>query len=122
MSDSVLGSVADAGKDFIKEVAAQVTSNTSQAAQSAASQVGGFPTEEEELKKRQNQIATQQRIQAIQQEINAISMQKKELTGPEITASKSSAPDEVNQEQKKQIDEASRQALGRAEQGRNFKG
>lgn len=122
MSDSILGSVADAGKDLIKEVGNQVVGNSTSAVKTAASQVTGFPTQEEELKKKQTQIATQQRIQAIQQEIRSISMQKQQLTGPEVGSSNPASIDEVNQSQKKQIDEASRQAQGRAEQGRNFKG
>lgn len=123
--DSILGAVADAGKDLVKETVKQVVGSGTASLKSATQQVSGFTKEEDEMKKKADQTATFQRIKAIEAEMVQIAKQNAQKSGPEIV-SRTSSEDEDNglgnTNSQPQIDEASRQALGKTEQGRNFKG
>ncbi len=127
MSDgdsSILGSVADAGKDFVKETVNQVAGSASSSLKTVTQQVAGYTSEENEMKKKAQQAATFQRIKAIEAEMAQIASQNAQKKGPDIVQKtvldEENGPSTTNSRPK--IDEASRQALGRAEQGRNFKG
>lgn len=126
MSDgdsSILGAVADAGKDFVREAVEQVTVSATGSLKSAAQQVAGYTPQEDEAKKKAQQMATFQRIKAIESEMAQIATHNSQKKGPEIAKSGLQKAEEFEEHAPKaQIDEASRQALGRAEQGRNFKG
>lgn len=121
--DSILGSVADAGKDIFKEALSQVVGSGPAVAKTASQQVAGFTSKDDEEKKKADQIATFQRIKAIEAEMAKIGSQQQN-PGPEIQ--KSEVPTENSLDKlgptKNQVDEATRQAVGKAEQGRNFKG
>lgn len=126
MSDgdsSILGAVADAGKDFVKEAVKQVAGSATGSLKTATQQVAGYTSEEDELKRRAEKVATFQRIKAIEAEMTQIASQNSQKKGPEIVTSDSQNKQEMsNHAPQTQLDEASRQAIGRAEQGRNFKG
>jgi hypothetical protein len=123
MSDSILGAVADAGKDIVKETAKQVATGAISSAKTAAQQVSGFDTPEEAEKKKADQIATFQRIKQLEAEITQISQKNEQRNSPEVVSSENGMQSDVSSPRKtKNLDEASRQAVGRAEQGRNFKG
>lgn len=122
--DSILGSVADAGKDLFKEVVNQVVGNGPAAAKSATQQVAGFDSKDDEEKKKAEQMATFQRIKAIEAEMAKIGSQQQN-SGPEIQKKEVQADENSLDklgETKSQMDEATRQAVGKTEQGRNFKG
>lgn len=126
MSDgnSILGAVADAGKDFVKETFKQVAGAGGASLKSATQQVAGFTSEEDEMKKKTEQAATFQRVKAIEAEMAQIAQQNAQKKGPEVVqrteAIEEDGPSVSNTQHP--MDEASRQAVGRAEQGRNFKG
>lgn len=122
--DSIFGAVADAGKDLVKETFKQVVGASGASLKSATQQVAGFTSEEEELKKKAEQAATFQRVKAIEAEMAQIAQQNAQKNGPEevqrTEAKEEDGPNTSNTQHP--MDEASRQAVGRAEQGRNFKG
>ena len=75
------------------------------------------------MKKKQDQIITFNRIKQIEAEMAQIRQAEARKTGPQIALKpQSSVAAEDADGKPKVIDEASRQAVGRAEQGRNFKG
>lgn len=122
--DSIIGAVADAGKDFVRETVKQAIGNTSASLKSATQQVAGFTSTDDEIKKKTEQAATFQRIKAIEAEMAQIARQNAQKKGPDVTqhktAKEESGPSTTNTQHP--MNEASRQAVGRAEQGRNFKG
>jgi hypothetical protein len=122
--DSILGAVADAGKDLVRETVKQVVGNTNASLKSATQQVAGFTSEEDDIKKKTEQAATFQRIKAIEAEMAQIARQNAQKKGPDVVrktvAKEEDSPSTSNTQHP--MDEASRQAVGRAEQGRNFKG
>ncbi|MDO8269523.1 MAG: hypothetical protein Q7T54_02525 [Candidatus Levybacteria bacterium] len=121
MSDgnSIGGALADLAKETVKQVA----TTPLDIAKEAGQQIVGHNSEEEELKKRAEKMATFQRIKQIEAEmaqIRNIEEQKNQTQTKSITTP--SHLEKFGQSKTKKIDEASRQAVGRAEQGRNFKG
>lgn len=122
--DSILGAVADAGKDFVKETVKQVVGSGAASAKTATQQVAGYTSNEDEEKKKASQIATFQRIKAIEAEMAEIGKQNEKKTGPALSNPQTQQGQEKASDGKPEstLDEASRQAVGRAEQGRNFKG
>lgn len=120
--DSIFGAVADAGKDLVKETVHQVVGSGASAIKTASQQVGGFDTTEHEQQKKADEVATFQRIKAIEAEMAQIGAQSAQKKGPEIANSQTQNMEEVVSNKSQTVDEASRQAVGRAEQGRNFKG
>lgn len=124
-SDSILGQVGDTLKDIGKDVVKQFTTAPTEIAKTVKQQTIGKEEAPEDLaKKQQAGIAEIARRAQIEAEIAQISKQKEQLKGPEIPSLKTEQDgDGLNTQQKgQQIDEASRQAVGRSEQGRNFKG
>lgn len=120
MSDG--DSVGGVLKDLAKETVKQVIKTPITIAKGVGSQVVGLDSEEKEAQKKQEKAVTHQRIKAIEEEIEQIRAQNQRKQGPEIKTSSEVAQEEQTAARNKPIDEASRQAVGRAEQGRNFKG
>lgn len=121
--DSIAGAVADSAKDFGKGLVSEVINSATASVKNVSQQLVGAKTEEEELKKKQDQIITFNRIKQIEAEMAQIRQAEARKTGPQIALKpQSSVATEDANGKPKVIDEASRQAVGRAEQGRNFKG
>lgn len=121
--DSIAGAVADSAKDFGKGLVSEVINSATATVKNVSQQLVGAKTEEEELKKKQDQIITFNRIKQIEAEMAQIRQAEARKTGPQIALKpQSSVAAEDADGKPKVIDEASRQAVGRAEQGRNFKG
>lgn len=117
--DSIGGILKDLGKETVKQIASVPKTLVT----GAASQVVNTDSEEIEAKKKAEKVATYGRIQAIEAEIRQLATQRSQKQGPEIPKSDNQQINESGDAEKvKKVDEASRQALGRAEQGRNFKG
>jgi len=123
MSDtgSLLGSIADAGKDFVKETKKQITTGV---VASAASQLIGIDTEEDIAKRKAEKMNTFARIKQIEAEmaqLRSIEEQEKNMQKvheQKIVEKKAS----MQGRKEKKMDEASRQAVGKSELGRNYKG
>ena len=125
MSDgnSIAGAIADTAKDFTASLVSEVVTSTNATVKSAGQQLSGSKTEEEEAKEKIDKVNTFNRIKQIEAEMEQIRQAKSGNTGPQITTNaQTTAPDDDQNGKPKTIDEASRQAVGRAEQGRNFKG
>jgi len=120
--DSILGAVADAGKDLVKETVNQIVGGGTAAVKSTAQQVAGFDTAEKEQEKKVENLQTFQRIKRIEAEMAQIHQAEAQKKGPEIVPSQTQQSENISSGKPQTIDEASRQAVGRAEQGRNFKG
>lgn len=121
--DSIAGAVADTAKDFGKSLVSEIINAGTSSVKSAGAQIVGSKTEEEEAKKKVDQIKTFNRIKQIEAEMEQIRVAESKKTGPQITSKTQTTVTEDESSQKpKAMDEASRQAVGRAEQGRNFKG
>jgi hypothetical protein len=116
--DSVSGALADLGKEAVK----QIVNVPKGFAAGAASQVLTQDSEEKEARKKAEKMATFYRIKEIEAEIAAIHAQNEQKKGPEVLTEKEKTELVQQQQPGKKMDEASRQAVGRAEQGRNFKG
>ncbi len=116
--DSVSGALADLGKETVKQIV-QIPKNL---ASSAASQVLTQDSEEKEAQKKAEQIANFQRVKEIEAEIEKIRVENEKKKGPEVLTEKEKMEAVQQQSSSQPMDEASRQAVGRAEQGRNFKG
>ncbi len=116
--DSVSGALKDLGREAVKQIASIPKSLLT----GAANQVTKPDSEEKEAEKIAEKAATHARIQQIEAEMAAIRAQNEKKTGPEIVSEREKMEEMQNQQQKPQLDEASRQAIGKAEQGRNFKG
>lgn len=118
MADSIAGTLKDLGKETLKQ-----TFNVPKTlAKGAFQQTVKTNSEEEAAKKLAEQAVTHNRIQQIEAEMAQIRAQNEKRTGPEIQKSEEQKLEAQQQSQGKNLDEASRQAVGRAEQGRNFKG
>ncbi len=119
MSDdnSVGGGLKDLGSETLK----QVVSIPKSMVKGAIKQAANTDSEELEAQKKADQAATFQRVKEIDAEMASIRQQNEQKTGPEIQSSDNNI-NELNNNQSRKTDEASRQAIGRAEQGRNFKG
>lgn len=116
--DSVSGQLTDLAKETTK----QVLNVPKSIVKGIGTQSVGQDSAEKEAKKKQEKMLTHHRIKEIEAEIAKIRAENEKKHGPEVVSQKE-ASEKVSESQKpKQIDEASRQALGRAEQGRNFKG
>lgn len=127
MSDNgnIIGSVAEGLKDIGKTALKQVFNAPSDTAKAALQQtVGKNESPEEELKKKQEQAEKHARIMEIDAEIQKIRQQNEQKRMQEATDETQSLKPKFEslEQQEKDQDEASRQALGKAEQGRNFKG
>ena len=121
--DSIAGAVADTAKDFGKGLVSEIISSATSAVKGAGQQITGAKTEEDEAKEKQDKIITFNRIKQIEAEMEQIRQAQERKTGPQITQKSQSAVEFEDSDGKpKVLDEASRQAVGRAEQGRNFKG
>lgn len=117
--DSIGGILKDLGKETVKQIATVPKSLVTD----AASQVVNTNSEEIEAKKKAEKAATHQRILQVEAEMKQLASQNSQKKGPEIPSSDSHQMNDLKTgERDKKPDEASRQALGRAEQGRNFKG
>ena len=116
--DSVSGALADLGKEAVK----QIVNVPKSFATGAAAQVLKQDSEEKEAQKKAEKMATHYRIREIEAEIEAIRMHNAQKKGPEVLTEKEKTELVQQQQPGKKMDEASRQAVGRAEQGRNFKG
>lgn len=126
-SPSILGSVADTGKDVVKELGSQTTKAAASIVKGAFQQVVGTKSEEEIAKEQADKLATHQRIKKIEAEIAQIraqrSQEQSQMEQVRLTSSdQSTGSDDLKTSEKKQMDEASRQAVGKAELGRGFKG
>lgn len=124
MSDgnSIAGGITDAIKDLGKEVVKQVVGTGTSSIKTATSQVTGGNSQEQEAEKKAEQLKTFQRVKEVEAEMRQIAAQSAQKTGPEIPKSEKQSLSEPTNNQTQTVDEASRQAVGRAEQGRNFKG
>lgn len=120
MSDG--DSVGGILKDLARETVKQLIKTPVTIAKGVGTQAIGQDSEEKEARKKQEKAETYQRIKAIEAEIAQIRAANEKKTGPEVVKSSETQQDNANGPKIKKIDEASRQALGRAEQGRNFKG
>ena len=122
--DSILGQVGDSLKDLGKDVVKQITGTPTEIVKTVKQQtVGKTDSPEEQAKKQKTGAEEMARRAQIEAEIQRIAKQREQLTGPEISSLKTEEnPDGLEIKKTQQIDEASRQAVGRAEQGRNFKG
>lgn len=116
--DSVAGALKDLGRETIKQIA-QVPKGI---VTGASGQILTKDTEEREAEKKAEKMATFQRIKEIEAEMAAIRSQNEQKKGPQTPQSAVEQQEIKSSGPKKTIDEASRQAVGRAEQGRNFKG
>jgi len=121
--DSIAGAVADSAKDFGKSLVSEIVSSTTSSVKTATSQIAGAKSSEEEAKEKADKIATFNRIKQIEAEMAQIRQAEAQKKGPQISQKLQSSVNISDQEDKpKALDEASRQAIGKAEQGRNFKG
>ena len=116
--DSIKGGLQDLGRETVKQIASVPKGIVA----SAAGQVLKHDTEEREKEKRIEKAATHARIKELEAEIQAIRAQNEQKKGPEVIAPHEKMEETQDGKPKKKLDEASRQAIGRAEQGRNFKG
>lgn len=119
MSDG--DSVATGLKDLSRETVKQIKSVPKSIVLGAKGQMLNKDTEEEEERKKKEMAQTHARIKEIEAEMAAIRAQNEQKRGPEVLSEKEKL-EAVQAPKQKRMDEASRQAVGRAEQGRNFKG
>jgi Zn-dependent M16 (insulinase) family peptidase len=120
MSDSIGG----AFKDLARETVKQVSKTPVSFAKSAASQIVGSNESEEQRKLKQAEKAmTHQRIKEIEAEMAHIRNQNEQKRSQEDGSTYKNTLEKIASKGKlKKMDEQSRQAVGKAEQGRNFKG
>lgn len=119
MSDSISGNLTDLATETTKQVVNLPVSIIKGIIPQAVEK----DTEEEEARKRTEKIMTFNRIKEIEAEMERLRREDEKKTGPEVKTSQERSSENTQQQPgRKQIDEASRQAVGRAEQGRNFKG
>lgn len=120
MSDSIGG----AFKDLARETVKQVSKTPASFARSAASQIVASNESEEQAKLKQaDKAMAHQRIKEIEAEMARIRNQSEQKQAQESgPAYKNTLEKIASRGGKKKMDELSRQAVGRAEQGRNFKG
>lgn len=116
--DSVTGGLKDLGRETVKQIASVPKSLLT----GAASQVVNSDSGEEEAKKKAEKALTFQRVKEIEAEMRQIAAENSKKEGPDVKLQKENHTELQKKEMQKKPDEASRQAVGRAEQGRNFKG
>ncbi len=123
-SSSIPGAVAESLKDVGTEGIKQTKNIGISFVKTAVSQITGTTkTPEEEAKEKTNQMVTHQRIQQIEAEMAQIRQHEEQKKGPQFQNSQTQQSENVSREKNQtKINEASRQAVGKAEQGRNFKG
>lgn len=125
MSDSSIAKqVGENIQDLGKDAGKKAVSTLSSFGKVTVAQIKGVSDnpEQEEEKKRQK-VATFQRVKQIEAEMRQIASKNQQKIGPEIAQTDKNNSTELQTKNKElTIDEASRQAIGRAEQGRNFKG
>lgn len=108
-------------KNLGKETGKQMANFPKNFIRGAVSQVTSKASSEDEAKKKAEMVATHQRIQALEAEMAQIRAQSEQKEGPQILQTKRDLETlKIGKSLKR--DEASRQAAGKAEQGRNFKG
>ena len=117
--DSIYGQLTDLAKETTK----QVLNVPKSIVKGIGTQTVGQDSVEKEAKKNQEKALTYHRIKEIEAEIARIRAENDKKTGPEVVkSSEAQSQGDSSGNKPKKLDEASRQALGRAEQGRNFKG
>ncbi len=119
MSDR--NSIGGALSDLAKETVKQVVSAPLTIAKGIPGQVVNRDSEEIAAKKKAEKVATFHRIKEIEAEMSQIrtqNQQKEQATTPSYKKTLESIASRGH----KKLDEASRQAIGKSEQGRNFKG
>lgn len=117
MSDSI----GNALKDLAKETVKQTVKTPFSIVKGIPGQLAGAESEEEKARKKLEQITTHQRVKEIEREMAQIREGKQQKEEANNTSYRK-ALQEMASKKPKKMDEASRQAVGRAEQGRNFKG
>lgn len=120
--DSIFGNVADSLKDLGKDVVKQLANTPESLVTSTKDQLTRRDSDEEEARKKAEKMQTFQRVRSIEAEIAQIAAQNEKKTGPQIPQEQGKDELQIQTQNQKPLDEASRQAVGRAEQGRNFKG
>jgi hypothetical protein len=122
--DSIGGAIADSLKDLGKETGKQLVSSAASFGKASITQIKGATTDEKKAEEEKRKFETFQRVKEIEAEMKQIASQNAQKKGPEIIDAKTQSAQESDLQSKKEkkIDEALRQTLGRAEQGRNFKG
>lgn len=121
MSDSIGTDVKEGLKDLFKGIFAHILQTPKTVVKEATQQVTGV--EDSEEKKQSNELQANARVQELEAEMRRISEEKKQMTGPEIGSKEQiETNDDLKGNKVEAPDEASRQAVGKAEQGRNFKG
>lgn len=119
MSDgnSIGGALSDLAKETVKQVAnAPIT-----IVKGIPGQVVSRDSEETTAKKKAEKVATFRRIKEIEVEMSQIRTQNQQKEHASTPAYKKTLESIASRGNKK-LDEASRQAIGKSEQGRNFKG
>lgn len=120
--DSIIGAVTDTVKDLGKETLKQIVGTPGSVAKGAGGQILNKDNPEEEAKKAQLKAEEFARIRAIEAEMAQIRQQNDQKNGPQVEKTEDKKIEALQKQNGPKIDEASRQAVGRAEQGRNFKG
>jgi len=118
-----MGAVAEGLKDVAKDAAKQIVNAPSSAVKTAVTQTTATAkTPEEEAKIQEQKAYEFRRHQEITAEIEQIRRQNEQRTGPTLSTETETNQTLNSPADSPRIDEASRQAVGKAEQGRNFKG
>lgn len=120
--DSIIGAVADTVKDLGKDTLKQIVTTPGSVAKGAGTQVLNRNTPEEEAKKARQKAEEFARIREIEAEMAQIRQQSDQKNGPQVEKTEEKKIETLQNQSGSKIDEASRQAVGKAEQGRNFKG
>lgn len=120
MSDgnSITGSL----KDLAKETVKQVVSTPLSIAKGVPGQIVGTDSEEEQARKKAEKMAVHMRIKEIEAEMAQIRSAETRNRQAQSPAATQPSVEELHTKKEQKVDEASRQAVGKAEQGRNFKG
>jgi hypothetical protein len=109
-------------KNIIEGTVDQIVAIPKDIAQGAIDQLKPAQSPEAIEAERQEKMKVHIGIQAANAEIAQIIAQNQQKSGPEVITSQEQSQLATQQKTEKKMDEASRQAVGRAEQGRNFKG
>lgn len=121
MSDG--SSIGGAFKDLARETVKQVSKTPASFIKSAGAQIVGSPSEEVENRKKAEKLMTHQRIKEIEAEMAKIRSQGEQKHSQEENSDYKKKLEKIaSRGGSKKMDESSRQAIGKAEQGRNFKG
>lgn len=124
MSDSITSQVAESIKDLGTDAGKGTVSALASFGKATVSQIKGSQTPEKAAEEEKRKLETFQRVKEIEAEMRQIASQNAQKKGPEIidTKTQSTQDSDLESKKEKKMDEALRQTLGRAEQGRNFKG